>query len=189
MRQTPGWSCGVALCSFLCVTKFPPSEVEPYDFCPLAFSFFCLAQRSLCASAIALRPAALILWPFLLPRFLRRPLAESAARLLPKAFTAALIAFNCRSRLSFAFVSFRASFCNAASSFIRILPATSYAKCSKKKSPSLRPTKTAQVFPAHIPPKKIAESRTGIIYLAHAAAFEDLMRTMLLWSKNSNTLK
>src|SRR2546430_10403223 len=41
-----------------------------------------------------------------------RPLAESAARELPKAFTAALIAFNCRSRLSFAFVSFCASFCN-----------------------------------------------------------------------------
>ena len=60
---------------------------------------------SLCASAIALRPAADILWPFLLPRLLRRPLAESAAIVLPKAFTAALIAFNWRSELAFAFVS------------------------------------------------------------------------------------
>src|SRR5215831_161573 len=57
-----------------------------------------------------------------------RPLADSAARVLPKAFTAAPIAFNCRSTTAFTFVSFRASFCNAASSFIRLLPATSYAK-------------------------------------------------------------
>jgi hypothetical protein len=36
----------------------------------------------------------------------------------------------------------------------------------------------SHVFAAYIPPKKIAESRTGIIYLANAAAFEDLMRRM-----------
>jgi hypothetical protein len=80
---------------------------------------------------IAALPAADIL------RFLFfRPLAESAARVLPSALAAAVIALNCRSRLAFAFVILRASFCNAASSFIPILPATSYAKCSKKKSPS-----------------------------------------------------
>jgi hypothetical protein len=85
--------------------------------------FFRLAHLAFWARLIAALPAADIL------RFLFfRPLAESAARELPKAFRAALMPFNCRSRLAFAFVSFRASFCNAASSFIRILPATSYAK-------------------------------------------------------------
>ena len=51
--------------------------------------------------------------------FFRR-LAEST-RVVPNAFTAALIAFNCRSKLVFVFSSFRASFCNAASSFIQTL--------------------------------------------------------------------
>src|SRR2546429_7269230 len=63
-----------------------------------------------------------------------RPLAESAARELPKALTAALIAFNCRSRLAFAFVSFCASFCNAASSFIRTLPAHPTLSSPKRKA-------------------------------------------------------
>src|SRR5205807_9675984 len=66
-----------------------------------------------------------------------RPLAESAARELPKALTAALIAFNCRSRLAFAFVSFCGSFCNAASSFIRTLPAHPTLSSLKRKAEGL----------------------------------------------------
>src|SRR5215472_17331297 len=47
-------------------------------------------------------------------------------------------AFNCRSPSAFTFVSFRASFCNAASSFIRILPAS-------KTTPSLSKRKAEEI--------------------------------------------
>ena len=90
-----------------------------------------------CASAIALRLAADILRPLVLPR-LFRPFADSAAKVLPKALTAAASAFNCRSASAFTFVSFRASFCKAASKFIRTLPA-------RKTTPSLPKRKAEEM--------------------------------------------